>query len=116
MTTSARRSVPIERDRDVEGREREQHVFVEDVFGERDDGVGEAEAERDAEQPAGEGDARPSVAKMRRMSRARAPTLRSMPISRVRSSTTIVIVLMSATMLIATIRRPRTVIAVVIPR
>jgi len=39
-----------------------------------------------------------------------------MPISRVRSSTAMVIVLISATMLIATISMPSTVIAVVMPR
>jgi hypothetical protein len=48
------------------------------------------------------------------MSRPRAPTLRSIPISHVRSSTAIVMVLMSATMRIATISSPRTVIDVVI--
>ena len=55
----------------------------------------------------------PSVAKMRRMSRARAPTHRSIPISRVRSSTPIVIALTRPTMLIATITSPSTVIVVV---
>ena len=40
--------------------------------------------------------------------------LRSIPISRVRSITAMVTVLMSATMLMATISMPRTVIAVVI--
>ena len=55
----------------------------------------------------------PSVAKMRRMSRARAPTHRSIPISRVRSRIPIVMALTRPTMLIATITSPRTVMVVV---
>ena len=55
----------------------------------------------------------PSVVKMRRMSRARAPMLRRMPISRVRSSTFVVIAFASPTMLIATITNPSTAIEVV---
>ena len=38
--------------RDVQRREREQHVLVEHVLRERDDGVGESEAEWDADHPA----------------------------------------------------------------
>ena len=54
----------------------------------------------------------PSVANTRRTSRARAPTQRRMPISRVRSSTLIVTAETSPTMPIATIRKPSTVIVV----
>ena len=58
----------------------------------------------------------PSVVKMRRTSRARAPMQRRMPISRVRSRTLVVIALASPTMLMATIRKPSTVIEVVSER
>ena len=58
----------------------------------------------------------PSVAKMRRTSRPRAPMQRRMPISRVRSITFIVIAFARPTMLIATIRKPSTAIDVVIVR
>ena len=53
--------------------------------------------------------------KMRRTSFARAPTQRSMPISRVRSITLMVIALTSPTRLMATISSPRTVTDVVSP-
>ena len=53
---------------------------------------------------------------MRRTSRARAPMQRRTPISRVRSSTLVVIAFASPTMLIATIRKPSTAIDVVIVR
>ena len=58
----------------------------------------------------------PSVVKIRRTSRARAPMLRRTPISRVRSSTFVVMALARPTMLIATITNPRTAIDVVSDR
>ena len=57
--------------------------------------------------------ATPSVVKIRRTSRARAPMQRRMPISRVRSSTFVVIAFASPTMLIATMTKPSIAIVVV---
>jgi hypothetical protein len=91
-----------QREREVEGGEGEQHVLVEHVLDERDDGVGKAESEGIPITQPTSATVRPSVAKIRRTSRAWAPMQRRIPISRVRSSTTMVRVLISATMLIAT--------------
>ena len=45
-----------QRDRDVQRWEREQHMLAENVLSQRDEAVGEAEAEWDADRPAGERD------------------------------------------------------------
>ena len=99
------------------GREDDRQAHVDDLPDEPDEQARRARSRagcRGATRQSAS--ATPSVVKMRRTSRARAPMQRRMPISRVRSSTFVVIAFASPTMLIATITKPSTAIVVVSER